>query len=108
MVSVGLLTTDTNPWEHICIGSDFDGLIDPVKICRDISKMPDLETDVLRWLPVAEKAYLEQNGGPQLIPKGANGEVNMEGLKKLVRRILFENGKNFIEREWLKVSGMAK
>jgi hypothetical protein len=100
IVSVGKITTSKDPWKHICIGSDFDGLIDPVKICRDSSKMPQLENELLRWLPIAEEAYISQNGGPKLLPHNAQGEVDMKGLKENVRNLMYLNGKAFIKK-WL-------
>lgn len=104
IVSTAMVSTEKDPWKHICIGSDFDGLIDPVKICRDASKMPDLEKNLIRWLPVAEKAYREQNGGPRLMPRTSSGDVDLQKLKKLVRGIMYENGKNFIN-DWLGQGG---
>ncbi|RDC62467.1 amidohydrolase family protein [Adhaeribacter pallidiroseus] len=86
-----------NPWEHICIGSDFDGLIDPVKICRDSSKMPDLEKVLLRWLPIADKAYRKENGGSTLLPTNAQGKIDDAKVRELIRGIMFENGKRFLE-----------
>lgn len=107
IVSVGLIHTSVNPWKHICIGSDFDGLIDPVKICRDASKMPELEKDLIRWMPVAEESYRKQNGGPDLLERTANGQIDLGKLKTVVRQIMYENGKDFIQK-WLQVSSWKK
>jgi hypothetical protein len=87
----------TDPWRHICIGSDFDGLIDPVKICRDASKMPDLEKVLVKWLPIAEKAYRKENGGPNLLPLNTLGGTDEDKLRGLVRQVMFENGKTFVQ-----------
>jgi microsomal dipeptidase-like Zn-dependent dipeptidase len=91
----------TDPWRHICIGSDFDGLIDPVKICRDASKMPDLEKVLLKWLPIAEKAYRQENGGPNLLPATTKGAPDLDRVREVVRQIMFENGKAFLQH-WVK------
>lgn len=100
VVSAGKLRTGKDPWEHLTIGSDFDGLINPLINCRDASKFGNLESLLLRWLPVAEKSYRAENGGPALLPRGANGAVDDAGLKAVVRRVLFENGEAFV-RKWL-------
>lgn len=100
VASVGYLRTNVNPWQHICMGSDFDGLINPIKNCREASDFPALEENLLRWLPVAEVAYRNENGGPSLLPKDKNGSVDYVGLKKLVRDILFNNGKDFMQK-WM-------
>lgn len=38
-------------WQQICIGSDFDGLINPINNCKNVSEYPKLEQDLLRMLP---------------------------------------------------------
>ncbi|GAB3266304.1 hypothetical protein GCM10027347_34230 [Larkinella harenae] len=93
IVSTGLIRTDKDPWQHISIGSDFDGLINPLINCRDASKTSALEAALIRWLPVAEEAYRNENGGGPLLPTDTT-------LKALVRHILYENGRKFIEK-WL-------
>lgn len=96
IIQVGLLKTEVEePWKHICLGSDFDGLIEPLKISPDISSLEELEFNMLKWLPVAELAYINQNGGKSIIAEKSTAE-----LKKLVRGIMYENGKTFIQR-WL-------
>lgn len=89
-----------DPWKHICIGSDFDGLIDPVKICRDSSKMPDLEKVLLKWLPVAEKAYRKENGGPPLLPAKNKNSADEDKLREVVRAIMYDNGRAFLQ-QWV-------
>jgi hypothetical protein len=100
IVSVGLIRTDKDPWAHICIGSDYDGLINPVINCRDTSQLPVLEENLIRWLPVAEAAYRDENGGPPLLTRNSQGEVDPVELKKIVRAVLYANGEQFIKR-WL-------
>lgn len=96
IIQVGLLKTDIEePWKQICLGSDFDGLIEPLKISPDISSLKELEANMIKWLPVAEKAYVNENGGTRILFGKSTAD-----LKKIVRGIMFENGKIFIER-WL-------
>src|SRR5690606_13176618 len=69
IAAVGIMrSTIENPWKHICIGSDYDGLIEPVKICPDISNIDDLKFNLLKWLPVAADAYQKENGGRMVLP----------------------------------------
>ncbi|AUD04874.1 amidohydrolase family protein [Spirosoma pollinicola] len=100
IVSVGMIRTDQNPWQHICIGSDYDGLINPVINCRDVSQLPVLEDNLIRWLPIAERAYRKQNGGGPLLTRNQQGEVEAKYLKGIVRDVLYTNGERFIKR-WL-------
>ena len=88
IVSVGKLFTAENPWDYICIGSDFDGLINPIINCRTSAKSGDLKATLLRWLPVAEKAYREENGGPELLQKD---------WQKEVEKVLYGNGHRFLQ-----------
>jgi len=103
IISVGLLRTNVdlpNLWKRICIGSDYDGLINPLINCRDISQLSELESNLLRWLPVAEKAYRDENGGQPLLERNGVGEVDITKLKAIVRDVMFSNGQQFIEN-WL-------
>lgn len=96
IVSVGQMRTTKDPWKNICIGSDFDGLIEPLKICRDTASLNELEVSLKRWLPVASKAYAAENGGGNVLEKKTNVEVD-----QLIQGILYENGKRFI-KQWLR------
>lgn len=100
VVSVGQIRTDQNPWQHICIGSDYDGLINPVINCRDVSQLSVLEDNLIRWLPVAERAYRKENGGGPLLDRNPQGEVEPAYLKGIVRDVLYTNGEQFMKR-WL-------
>jgi hypothetical protein len=89
-----------DPWKHISIGTDFDGLIDPIKICKDSSKMPELEKVILKWLPAAADAYKKENGGPVLLPV-KDGDYDIDLIREMVRGIMYENGKAFLQK-WVK------
>ncbi|HTN47110.1 MAG TPA: hypothetical protein VL098_12235 [Flavipsychrobacter sp.] len=100
IVTVGLLRSEVeNPWEYICIGSDFDGMIDPLKTCSDASSLGELEYNLKKWLPVAADSYRKENGGPDIFDvKDKKG--NKVSFNNLVSGILYENGKKFIVK-WL-------
>jgi hypothetical protein len=100
VVSAGRIRTDKDPWKHITIGSDFDGLINPLINCRDASKISNLETILFRWLPVAEERYRRENGGMPLLKRTNRGDVDETSLKTVIRGVLYENGKQFIN-SWL-------
>ncbi len=100
VVSAGRMRTDKDPWQHLTIGSDFDGLINPLINCRDASKISNLETVLFRWLPVAEERYRRENGGGPLLERTNRGDVNEAALKTVIRNVLYENGKRFISK-WL-------
>jgi microsomal dipeptidase-like Zn-dependent dipeptidase len=39
-----------NAWKHICIGSDFDGMINPINVCRNAKKYDNLSNALKEWL----------------------------------------------------------
>ncbi|WP_027377998.1 amidohydrolase family protein [Kaistella palustris] len=97
IIQVGLLKTEiSEPWKQICLGSDFDGLIEPLKVSPDISSLGELEANMIKWLPVAEKAYVDENGGTCVLANKSTAD-----LKSVVRGIMYDNGKAFIDR-WLR------
>lgn len=38
-------------WKHICIGSDFDGMINPLNVCRNAKQYEKLSNALKEWLP---------------------------------------------------------
>jgi len=79
---------------YICIGSDFDGFIEPLKVCGGSEQMKELEANLLKWLPVAAKRYLEENGGADDL---FDFTKKKQKLEKVVRAILYENGRRFLK-----------
>jgi hypothetical protein len=98
IVAVGKMFTNVDPWKSICVGSDFDGLINPLINCRDASKFPTLEKNLLKWLPVAEEAYRKENGGDALLPRTDKDKIDQAALRTIVSDIVVENGKRFMNQ----------
>ena len=99
VISVGLVAGRSDVWDRVCVGSDFDGLIDPMKNVKDASLYNNLPDLLMRWLPVAEKAYRKTHGGPALIPRNGK-EADEAELRMRVDKVMCENGRNFLEHEW--------
>lgn len=100
IISTGLQVQGVDPWERVCIGSDFDGMINPLINCRNAGRFPGLEKSLIKWLPVAERSYRSINNGPELLKKTDRGEVDTDDLKQKIRNIMYLNGKQFVE-SWL-------
>lgn len=49
-----LLPTGLDPiaWQRVCIGSDLDGLIDPIDICPTASLYPNFRERLLQFIPI--------------------------------------------------------
>ncbi|MBK9175272.1 MAG: hypothetical protein IPM46_02820 [Flavobacteriales bacterium] len=41
-----------HPWQHVCIGSDLDGVIDPIDICPTAGQFPLLRDRMQQFIPV--------------------------------------------------------
>lgn len=80
------------PWDFVCIGSDFDGLIDPLKHVRDASRFQKLKGELKKWLPIAYRSYEESNGGGP----GIAGTLKDSELEEVIHKFLFQNGEDFL------------
>ena len=72
-------------WEHMCIGSDFDGLIDPINFCKNSSEFPKLQNGLLAMLPL-------------MMEEDDSYDYDSSNLEKKVRGIMFENAFNFLQK----------
>lgn len=77
-------------WKLICLGSDFDGGIDPINICPTAEQLPQLESALKRYLPLFAKhegvEYL-------LLINPTNGQYDLDRMMDL---FFEENLKNFL------------
>lgn len=86
-----------NPWKHICIGSDFDGLIEPALACENVTETASLKLALIKMLKHCADAYQEMHGNILKLNVFLAEENN---IKMAVEDILYNNGKNFII-QWL-------
>lgn len=86
-----------SPWDHISIGSDYDGLINPINGYEDVRKLSNLKNDLLKYLPVADKNMdlLKEIKAFKINPAGNIDEIH---LNECIDKFLSVNGKNFLER----------
>lgn len=78
-------------WDHICIGSDFDGLINPINGCMNSTEFVDLEKGLIDMLPkMIEEAE-------DLYP-----EFDFEAgdIKMRVRNLMYDNAINFLKKHF--------
>lgn len=85
IVKVGEGLKGVDPWEHICIGSDFDGLINPIKACASSSQFCALPDKLKR-------AFREHATGAGLCIKS---------IDQVVENIMFRNGYNFLKKHFV-------
>jgi microsomal dipeptidase-like Zn-dependent dipeptidase len=72
-----------DPWEHICIGSDFDGFIRTIDCCKDASELSNFADELMKQLPkLAKNSDLRLRKSPQ----------------ELIENIFFNNCFNVISK----------
>ncbi|MFM2138779.1 MAG: hypothetical protein RJA57_1086 [Bacteroidota bacterium] len=76
--------------QQICIGSDFDGLIDPLNACRTVLELPAFRNDLLNEFVSWERAYTAATG--QSISTSIPPD-------ELLENIFYANGVRFM-RAW--------
>ena len=72
-------------WDHICIGSDFDGLINPINNCKSCADFPDLEEDLIEVLQ-------------EMAKEDKNTDYFMGNIQRHVRAFMYDNGKRFLNK----------
>jgi microsomal dipeptidase-like Zn-dependent dipeptidase len=86
-------------WDIICIGSDFDGLINPMKNYDKSAYFNDLKNALLEWLSQIDMQHFPK----EHIPKGcsiASFKNLMQGINvnEVVDKIMYKNVENFLEK----------
>ena len=87
VIKVGIQEIGDDAWNHICIGSDFDGLIDPVNDFKSAADYKFLFGRVVEWLPVMAQAMG--------IPLPAQ-EVQVRA-----RGLVFDNALGFLQKHYI-------
>lgn len=76
-------------WDYICIGSDFDGLVDAPNNCESVMEYPDLEVHLRGMLRDLVDAY-----GPVFAT-----EMGLEEIDERVRQVMGGNGVRWVEEQ---------
>ncbi|MEY4134249.1 MAG: hypothetical protein RL386_599 [Bacteroidota bacterium] len=79
-------------WKQICIGSDFDGLIDPINGCISQAEFPPLEAEMVSMLQRMIREAKRNNPG---------FDYEEGNLQARVRDILFNNGVRFLQKHFV-------
>ena len=102
ILAVGKCKTTTDPWQHITIGSDYDGLIEPLSVAYNCTSVADVETRLCSLIVKAEATYLYHNPIPAsvgtILPRTSTGDVDTADVNSKIRSIMYDNGKNFLKK----------
>ncbi len=102
IVAVGINKTNTDPWKHIMIGSDYDGLIDPINYSISCEHLEDVEARLLPIIQDAETSYLHYHRykyPKNILPADKDGIYDSAAIAAKLRDIMYNNGKDFL-KEW--------
>jgi len=103
ILAVSLNQTKTDPWSRIVIGSDYDGLIEPMSSAVDCTgfNANQVAEKLLHLMPTVESSYLHFHPGMEIkiLPRDEVGTLDTVALASNIQGILFHNGKNFL-RLW--------
>ncbi|GAB3309602.1 hypothetical protein [Hymenobacter tenuis] len=83
MVRIG----GSDTWTCLCIGSDLDGIINPLVCSRSALDLDEVEEGLLRWLP-------------KLADETPTVDYGLNDVRSKVRGIMWRNAWDFLEREF--------
>lgn len=73
-------------WQQVCLGSDFDGLVDAVNHCENVTEYADLEVHLCEMI----QQLIDQEG------EAFRAAHYLDDLPVLIRGVMWENGLRFI------------
>jgi microsomal dipeptidase-like Zn-dependent dipeptidase len=88
---------DSSPWDYLCIGSDFDGLINPIDAVQNITQIDRLKGELMQYLPQADKT-LPFYTSEKALHYNSNGKVDKAHMERMIDRVLTTNGLRFLKR----------
>ena len=88
---------DATPWNHICMGSDYDGLINPINGYEDVTMLGNLREDLKKYLPIVEKK-MDLNADVSIFKSSENNLIDEKELDECIEKFLSLNGKNLLLR----------
>ena len=88
---------EKSPWDQMCLGSDYDGLINPINGYDNVSTIGNLRQDLKRYLPIVEKK-MDLNANIPIFKSSKNNIIDEHELDNCVEKFLSLNGKNLLIR----------
>ncbi len=76
--------SDASAWDHVALGSDFDGIAKPVAFCKTAAEYPAMHALIVRFLPYYVRFDKQ---GAWLF--GLNEQ-------QIANKVMFENGERFV------------
>jgi microsomal dipeptidase-like Zn-dependent dipeptidase len=86
-VKIGLEVIGDDAWNHLCIGSDFDGLIDPIDDFKSAAAYKLIFGRLVQWMPVVAQAT-----GIPMAP---------DEVQQKVKGLVHDNAIQFLQQHYL-------
>jgi microsomal dipeptidase-like Zn-dependent dipeptidase len=83
-------------WSCVCLGSDYDGLINPIDGFEDVCELHKLADALRENLPIADEILLVKNNIKAL--KYSDGIPDPDFLEEKIEMFLYTNGVRFLAR----------
>jgi len=87
IIKVGYQEVGEQAWDRVCIGSDFDGLIDPVDDFKSAADYKFIFARLVQWMPVMAQAM--------------ELEVAPAEVQERVRGLVFDNALKFLQNHYV-------
>lgn len=88
---------DDTPWDYVCIGSDFDGLINPINAVKNVIDLPNLKIELRKYLPQADRT-LPFRTDIKALRYDRNGHPDAAYLNDVIEKVIITNGLQFLKR----------
>jgi len=75
-------------WQQVCLGSDFDGLIDPINCCTDAADFPKLEKKLTEMLP-------------KMMAEDPTHDYDDSDIAQKVRGLMYDNAVRFLKQHFV-------
>jgi hypothetical protein len=102
VLAVGIEKAGVDPWSQVTIGSDYDGMIEPVANAYTCHQFVDneMESAILHFIELVEPSYLYYHPIAQgyILPRNRFGTVDRANLTQKIRNIMYNNGKEFMKK----------
>ena len=88
-----------NAWQMIALGSDYDGLVDPINAFPEVDSFQDLREEMIHYLNAGEEIYFLKDGEAKPLPLREVRALQFgQSAEELLDRILSSNTQQFLAK----------
>jgi microsomal dipeptidase-like Zn-dependent dipeptidase len=92
---------DENGWKMVALGSDYDGLVDPLNMFPEVDSFQDLRQELETYLGAGKEIYFAQNGVAKTIPAAEVRSLQFgQTPGQLLDAVLFGNTNQFLQKHF--------